>query len=56
MVNIEEKMAIGMKGPCGKFVPIMDKSYKWVVHIYLRGVQGYLGLFVKSYQCIDNGK
>ena len=54
-VNIE-KMEIDIKGPCGKLVPSTDESYKWVVHIDLRDVCGYLGLFVKSYHCIDNGK
>ena len=49
-------MAIGMNDPCGKLVPCMDEPYKWVVHIDLRGVRGYLDLFVKSYHCIDNGK
>ena len=54
-MNIE-KMAIGMNGPCGKLVPSTDEPYNWVVHIDLRGVHGYLGFFVKSYHCIDNGK
>ena len=49
-------MAIGMNGTFGKLVPNIDEPYKWVVHIELRGVRGYLSLFVKSYQCIDNGK
>ena len=54
-VNIE-KMPIRVNGQCGKLVPSTEESYKWVVHIDLRGVWGYLDVFVKSYHHIDNGK
>ena len=55
-IGEHRKMAIGMNVPCVKLVPSMDESYKWVVHIDLRGVWGYLDVFFKSYHHIDNGK